>query len=54
MEFKLWIDGRWVDSKGGGRLAVENPATGEKMAEVSDASTVDVDHAVQAAKKGVL
>ena len=51
MEFKLWIDGRWVNSEGGGRLAVENPATGEKMAEVIDASAVDVDHAVQAAKR---
>lgn len=50
MEHKLWIDGKWVDSKGGGRMAVENPATGKKIAEVVDASTEDVNLAVQAAK----
>ncbi|NIO05294.1 MAG: aldehyde dehydrogenase family protein [Proteobacteria bacterium] len=51
MEYKLWINGKWADSRGGGRLAVENPATGEKMAEVMNASREDVDMAVQAAKK---
>ncbi len=51
MEHKLWIDGKWVDSKGGGMMAVENPATGKKIAEVVDASPEDVDLAVQAAKK---
>ncbi|MGA8054115.1 MAG: gamma-aminobutyraldehyde dehydrogenase [Burkholderiales bacterium] len=50
MEHRLWIDGKWVDSKGGGRMAVENPATGKKIAEVIDASTEDVNLAVQAAK----
>ena len=51
MEHKLWIDGRWLESKGGGKMAVENPATGQKIAEVVDASKEDVDLAVQAAKK---
>ena len=51
MEHKLWIDGKWVDSKGGGMMAVENPATGKKIAEVVNASPEDVDLAVQAAKK---
>jgi betaine-aldehyde dehydrogenase len=50
MDCKLWIDRKWVDSLGGGMLAVENPATGEKIAEVVDASRADVDRAVQAAK----
>jgi betaine-aldehyde dehydrogenase len=50
MDYKLWIDGKWVDSLGGGVMAVENPATGEKIAEVVDASPADVDRAVQAAK----
>jgi betaine-aldehyde dehydrogenase len=50
MEHKLWIDGEWVDSQGGGRMAVENPATGQKIAEVVDASRADVDRAGQAAK----
>ena len=49
-QFKLWIDGKWVDSQGGGVLAVENPATGHKIAEVVDASREDVDRAVQSAK----
>jgi betaine-aldehyde dehydrogenase len=51
MEHKLWIDGKWVDSKGGGVMAVENPAIGKKIAEVVDASPEDVNLAVQAAKK---
>ena len=50
MEYKLWINGEWVDSKDGGRMAVENPATCEKIAEVIDASHADVNRAVQAAK----
>ena len=37
MEYKLWINGQWADSKDGKRMAVENPATGEKIAEVIDA-----------------
>jgi len=49
MEYKLWIDGQWVDSDGGQRMSIENPATGEKIAEVIDASRADVDRAVTAA-----
>ncbi|HVM72553.1 MAG TPA: aldehyde dehydrogenase family protein, partial [Anaerolineales bacterium] len=51
IQYKLWIDGKWVDSQGGGMFPVENPATGEKIAEVVDASRADVDRAVQAAKR---
>lgn len=51
MEYQLWIDGNWVKSQEGGRISVENPATGQKIAEVVDASRKDVDLAVQAAKK---
>jgi betaine-aldehyde dehydrogenase len=54
VEYKLWIDGKWVDSKGGGKMAVENPATGQKIAEVIDASPEDVNQAVEAAKPGLL
>ena len=50
MEHKLWIDGTWADSVGGGRIGIENPATGEQIAEVVDASRADVDRAVQAAR----
>lgn len=48
--WKLWIDGKWADTKGGDVMTVENPATGENIAEVVDASSEDVDGAVQAAK----
>jgi betaine-aldehyde dehydrogenase len=51
MEHKLWIDGKWVESKGGGMMAVENPAVGKKIAEVVDASPEDVNLAVAAAKR---
>lgn len=50
MEHKLWIDGKWQDSKGGKMMSIEDPATGKKIAEVIDASREDVDRAVQAAK----
>jgi betaine-aldehyde dehydrogenase len=50
MEQKLWINGQWVESKGGGMMSVENPATCQKIAEVVDASPEDVNLAVQAAK----
>jgi len=51
MEYKLWIDGKWKDSKGGGKISVENPATGKKIAEVVDASPEDINLAVEAAKR---
>jgi betaine-aldehyde dehydrogenase len=47
---RLWIDGQWVDSQGGGRMAIENPAHEQTLAEVADASRADVERAVQAAK----
>jgi len=51
MEHKLWINGQWHDSRGGRLMAIENPATGDFLAEVIDGSREDVDRAVQAAKK---
>ncbi|MCC6500335.1 MAG: gamma-aminobutyraldehyde dehydrogenase [Anaerolineales bacterium] len=51
MEHKLWIDGKWEDTKGGKMMAIEDPATGKKIAEVVDGSRDDVDRAVQAAKR---
>lgn len=48
---KLWINGGWVDSQGNSRMPVENPVTGEIIAEVVDATPEDVDAAVQAAKQ---
>jgi betaine-aldehyde dehydrogenase len=50
MDYRLWINGEWTDSEGGGRTAIENPATGETVAEVVEASRADVGRAVQAAE----
>ena len=49
--YKLWIDGQWQDTQGGRMMSIENPATGENIAEVVDASRADVDRAVQAARR---
>lgn len=49
MTHTLWINGEWTASVGGGVMAVENPATGETIAEVVNGSRADVDRAVQAA-----
>lgn len=51
MEYKLWIDGKWQDSRGGKMRAIENPATGEVIAEVPDGTRQDIDLAVQAAQR---
>jgi 1-pyrroline dehydrogenase len=44
------VGGKWVDSAGGETMEVLNPATGDVIAEVPNATAEDVDHAVQAAK----
>ena len=51
MNYKLWIDGKWEDTKGGSIMSIEDPTTGKEIAEVIDASREDVDRAVQAAKR---
>ena len=51
MNYKLWIDGKWEDTRGGNVMSIENPATGKEIAEVVDANREDVDCAVQAAKR---
>lgn len=48
---QLYIDGQWSDADGGKTLAVHNPATGDKLADVAHASAADVDRAVTAARK---
>ncbi|HHI82443.1 MAG TPA: aldehyde dehydrogenase family protein [Rhizobiales bacterium] len=45
-----YIDGEFCDG-GAGRLAVENPATGEKLAEQALADAADIDRAVMAARR---
>ena len=51
MNYKLWIDGGWEDTKGGSVMSIEDPTTGKEIAEVIDASREDVDRAVQAARR---
>ncbi|MDP9494597.1 MAG: gamma-aminobutyraldehyde dehydrogenase [Actinomycetota bacterium] len=50
MAWDLWINGKWTPSRGGEPLKVENPATGEMVDEVVDASGADVNAAVEAAR----
>lgn len=50
MEYKLWIDGEWQDTRGGNLMSIENPATGQEIAQVVNASREDVDRAVEAAR----
>lgn len=50
MTYRFWINGQWVDSKGGRIRKIENPASGELIAEVPDGTREDVDAAVRAAK----
>jgi succinate-semialdehyde dehydrogenase/glutarate-semialdehyde dehydrogenase len=46
---QLFIGGEWRDAADGGTLPVEDPATGETIAEVADATSADADAALQAA-----
>lgn len=45
-----YIDGAWVDG-GAGRIQVDDPGTGARLAEQAAADAGDVDRAVQAAKR---
>jgi aldehyde dehydrogenase (NAD+) len=47
---QLFIGGRWVDSKGGRKVDVHNPATGAYVGSTVLASTADIDAAVASAR----
>ena len=47
----MYVDGQVVGSRSGGRANVHNPATGEVIASVPNASEAVVDDAVAAARK---
>jgi succinate-semialdehyde dehydrogenase/glutarate-semialdehyde dehydrogenase len=47
----LYIDGQWRPATGGGTLAVEDPSTGETLAEVPDATPEDALAALAAAEE---
>lgn len=52
MNFKtqLFINGEWRDPVKGGKFTTYNPATGEAIVEVANATAEDIDIAVAAAK----
>ena len=50
MQSKLWIDGRWHDSRGAHRKII-NPVTEDVIAEVPDATAEEVSMAVDAAER---
>ena len=45
-----YINGQWVDAKGGRLLDVENPSTGEVLAQVRLSTAAEADRAVEAAR----
>ena len=47
----LFIDGEWVESRGGGTIAVYDPSNGKQVATIADASVEDADRAVAAARR---
>ena len=46
---RLLIDGQWIDTSG--HFDTTNPATGEVLTQIAEASATDVDRAVQAARR---
>lgn len=50
-EYKLYIDGNWVDSSGNDRIKSYNPSDGSLLSEFIDATDVDVDRAVDSAHR---
>ena len=48
---KLYINGKWVDSKSGKTFDVEDPATGKKISTCAAGDKNDIDLAVSAARK---
>ena len=50
-EYKLYINGQWVEGSEGKKMATYSPSTGEKLSEFVDASHADVDAAVEAAQE---
>ena len=46
---QLYIGGEWRDASGGATLSVEDPATGESLCEIADATPEDAQAAIDAA-----
>ncbi len=52
-QMKNFVGGEWVDAVEGGTMEVQNPATGETIAEVPRGTEADVERAVAAARKAL-
>ena len=50
-KYRLFINGEWRDASDKATIKTYNPATGDILAEIADASEKDVDDAVKAARK---
>jgi succinate-semialdehyde dehydrogenase/glutarate-semialdehyde dehydrogenase len=50
-ERELYIDGRWTPARGGARLEINDPATGERVGSTALAEAPDIDDAVRAARR---
>jgi acyl-CoA reductase-like NAD-dependent aldehyde dehydrogenase len=50
-DYKLFIDGKWVEAERGKKFKSYNPATGEAIAQVEEGDAADIDKAVGAARK---
>ena len=50
-KFGLFINGKWCKAKSGKVFSTDNPASGKKLASISEAGKSDVDSAVSAAKR---
>ena len=48
-----YIDGRFVDADTGGRFGVDDPATGERLAEVADMGRAETIRAIEAAHRAL-
>ncbi|MBV9880667.1 MAG: aldehyde dehydrogenase family protein, partial [Gemmatirosa sp.] len=52
-KFGLYVDGRWTDVDDGALFDVMEPATGQRLARVTQGSAADVDAAVLAARRAL-
>ena len=50
-QYKMWIDGKWVEAESGRRYPVLNPATEAEIARLPLGDKIDVDGPVEAARK---
>jgi len=49
--YRCYINGKWIDSKSGDYIEVENPATGEVFATVSASTKEDAQYALESSEK---